>query len=175
MPWKNGRYIPRVPPPIQPLANKTARTIPRQLSDDQIDDGFFTSDVVLKVFKVGSLGASVLKYLIPSGVFSASSGLRALVSPGFVNGQMLESGAVTGAKITNPIKIALVAGAAAGDITVSGVGISDELIGVFQQHATTKLLSDLSTEFSIVKADTINNTGGSSTNTHTLLVFYLSK
>mgnify|MGYP003653143074 FL=1 len=175
MPWKNGRYIPRVLPPTPMLANKTTQPVRGPLSDSQISDGFFTSALVLKTFMAGSLGVSVLKHLIPSGLFSASRGLRALFSPGFVNGQMLESGAVTGAKITNPIKIALVAGAAAGSITVSGVGVSDELIGVFQQHATTKLLSDLSTEFSIVKADTISNTGGSSTNTHTLLVFYLSK
>ena len=46
---------------------------------------------------------------------------------------------------------------------------------MLEQDGTSGVLTDLSSEFSIVKADTISNTGGTATSSDKLLVFYLSK
>jgi len=69
----------------------------------------------------------------------------------------------------------LISGGAAGNHTVSGLTIQDELIGVFEQNGTSGILTDLSTEFSIKTSDTIDNTGGTATSGDKLLIFYLSK
>ena len=180
MPWKNGRYIPREPTVNEQLANsvqgKASRTqIPRPLSTSQINSGFFSSKVISAVFASGSFTASVLKHLVLKSTFSPASGLRSLFSSGFVNGAMIEDGSVTGAKIVNPIKVSLISGGAAGNHTVSNIKINDELIAVLEQNGTSGILTDLSTEFSIVKADTIDNTGGTATSSDKLLIFYISK
>ena len=88
---------------------------------------------------------------------------------------MIEDGSITGSKIANPIKVSLISGGAAGNHTVSGIKTNDELIAVLEQHGTSGLLTDLSTEFSIKKADTIDNTGGTATSSDKLLIFYISK
>lgn len=60
----------------------------------------------------------------------------------------------------------LVSGAAAGDVTLTGVRTVDELESVINLTDG----DDLTAEFSISAADTINNTGGTSTATKSLLV-----
>ena len=67
---------------------------------------------------------------------------------------------------------ALISGGAAGDHTVTGILTTDELLAVFEQDGTSGLLTDLTSEFSISAADTINNTGGTATTSDFLLVLY---
>jgi len=65
-----------------------------------------------------------------------------------------------------------VAGAAAGDVAVSKIKLNDHLVSVIQVTNTTALLADRTTEFSITADGIINNTGGTSTNTHYLIVVW---
>lgn len=71
-------------------------------------------------------------------------------------------------------EVALVAGGAAGAFTVSGIATVDRLITV-QWLVSNGAHTDLTSEFSITAADTIDNTGGSDTTGHQLLVFYGSR
>lgn len=183
MPWRNGRYVPReTAAPVQsPVSPKKIQNIARNafrdtpLESENFDDDLFDSTLISRVFTAGSFTASFLLRVIGKSTFTAASGLRGLFGSGFVNSSMIENGAITGAKITNPIKIALISGGAAGNHTVSGLTIQDELIGVFEQNGTSGILTDLSTEFSIKTSDTIDNTGGTATSGDKLLIFYLSK
>lgn len=72
------------------------------------------------------------------------------------------------------IKQALIAGGAAGDHTVTGIKASDELVSVLH-YTTGAALADLTSEFSITAADTINNTGGTATSSDQLWVTWLDK
>jgi len=83
-------------------------------------------------------------------------------------------------------KFAIVNGGAAGNITVPGIAANDVLDGVFAAAFTinanppadnspidlTASAGDLTAEFSITAAATINNTGGTSTANHILFVWY---
>jgi len=66
----------------------------------------------------------------------------------------------------------LIAGAAAGDVTVTGILLTDTLISVI--HNTAGALVDLTSEFTIDSDDTINNDGGTGTGSDDLLVTYQS-
>lgn len=90
---------------------------------------------------------------------------------------------VANPKITHTrsnIKLALIAGGAAGDHTVTGIKfgdgkrsyLGDQLIGVLHQDGTSGILVDLTSEFSITADNTINNTGGTATTSDWLIVFY---
>lgn len=72
------------------------------------------------------------------------------------------------------LKTALVDGSTAGDFTVTGVGATDRLVAVI--HLSTKAAiataADITAEFSISAADTINNDGGTDTSSDQLLVMY---
>lgn len=61
----------------------------------------------------------------------------------------------------------IVAGAAAGDVTVTGIATTDVLKSVLDIAGT-----DLTSEFSITAADTINNAGGTSSSGSYLIVAY---
>jgi hypothetical protein len=67
-----------------------------------------------------------------------------------------------------------IAGGAAGDHTVTGIATTDTLVSVLQIDATdaSETVADLTAEFSISKADTISNTGGTATTGSFLLVTY---
>lgn len=65
----------------------------------------------------------------------------------------------------------VVAGAAAGDVTVTGIKTTDKLKAVIDLTAP----ADLTSEFTISAANTINNTGGtSSAGSGPLLVTYIA-
>jgi len=66
----------------------------------------------------------------------------------------------------------VVAGGAAGDIAVTGIGEYDDLVAVFYHDAATPALTDLTSEFTITADDTINNTGGTSTAAGTVMVVW---
>jgi hypothetical protein len=65
------------------------------------------------------------------------------------------------------IRKAHVAGAAAGNMTVTGIALGDKLISVVRIDAAG---ANLVGEFTVTAADTINNTGGTSTAGQTVLV-----
>ena len=176
MPWENGVYISgRQPLDVAQPVSTAPNVRSEPISNDDVDNDFFDEGILNTKFATGSFTATVIKRLLPSAVISAANGLRSLFSPGFVNTELIEDGAVTGAKITNPIKVSLINGGSAGVHTVTGVKIGDELISVLEQNGTSGLLTDLTTEFSIVKVDTISNSGGTDTSSDKLLVLYLSK
>lgn len=60
-------------------------------------------------------------------------------------------------------------GAAAGDVTVTGIKPDDELVAVINLADA----ADLTDEFTITADDTINNAGGTSTATDNLLVTWI--
>ncbi|MCC7047202.1 MAG: hypothetical protein IT562_10855 [Alphaproteobacteria bacterium] len=72
------------------------------------------------------------------------------------------------------IKQAVVAGGSAGDFTVTGIATTDRLVGVIYFTKSTNLtaVTDLSSEFSITAANTINNAAGTATTGGYLLVTY---
>ena len=69
-------------------------------------------------------------------------------------------------------------GAAAGNVTVTGIGANDEIISVIAVGLTEGTpntftgIADLTSEFTISAANQINNTGGTSTSGKLLLVTY---
>lgn len=66
-----------------------------------------------------------------------------------------------------------IAGAAAGDHTVTGIKTTDKLVAVVHVDDTTHASTDTTSEYTISAADTINNTGGtSSVGAHVVVVFY---
>lgn len=101
--------------------------------------------------------------------------LEGRINPGKVTAAALADGAVTKPKLaTGFIKMALIAGGAAGNHTVTGIAAGDALIGVLHLPAdgTAEDIADLTSEFVVSAANTINNTGGTATTSGKLLVFY---
>jgi len=74
------------------------------------------------------------------------------------------------------LKLTIVAGAAAGNVTVTGIKTTDYLISVLFVDFTdaSETGSDLTSEFSITAANTINNTGGTASTGGFLIVAYWS-
>jgi SAM-dependent MidA family methyltransferase len=66
----------------------------------------------------------------------------------------------------------VVAGDVAGPITVTGIATNDRLVSVLFQDGTSKMISDLTSEFSISAANTITNLGGTATTGGVLIVAY---
>jgi hypothetical protein len=69
------------------------------------------------------------------------------------------------------VKAALVTGGAAGNFTVTGIATADNLVMVLH-YTTGAALADLTSEFTITAANTINNTGGTATTSDQLVVIY---
>ncbi|PAZ15677.1 hypothetical protein CLM62_12840 [Streptomyces sp. SA15] len=72
---------------------------------------------------------------------------------------------------------AVVAGAAAGNVTVTGVKTRDQLVSVLRAvggGVDVTDVTDLTAEFTISAANTVNNTGGTATTGSKLIVTYLS-
>ena len=63
-----------------------------------------------------------------------------------------------------------VAGAVAGNVTVSKIRKNDHLVSVIMVTATTAALADRTSEFTITANGTINNTGGTTSASNFLLV-----
>lgn len=63
-------------------------------------------------------------------------------------------------------------GAAAGDVTVTGIATTDTLlfVGVFTTKASIATFADLTAEFTITATNTINNAAGTSTANNQLIV-----
>lgn len=69
------------------------------------------------------------------------------------------------------LKISLLAGGVAGNHTLTGITTDDELLAVLHFTAATTI-ADLTSEFTIDSANTIDNTSGTDTSSDQLLVFW---
>ena len=101
--------------------------------------------------------------------------LKFLKEPSINASTSLGSGSVTKNELAGGfLKFKLVAGGAAGDITVSGIAAGDELcfVGVFTTAASIATFADLTSEFT-VGAGKITNTGGTETTNNQLMVVWL--
>lgn len=84
---------------------------------------------------------------------------------------------IEGAIPRDAVRQAVVAGAAAGNVTVTGVKTRDRLVSVLRAVGGGTDVTDvtnLTSEFTISAADTINNTGGTATTGSKLVVTWLS-
>lgn len=76
-------------------------------------------------------------------------------------------------------KMAVIAGGAAGNHTVTGIAVGDELIGVTRLNrdatAANIDIEDVTSEFTVSAANTINNTGGTDTTGDSLQVLYIDR
>lgn len=70
------------------------------------------------------------------------------------------------------IRTAVIAGGAAGNLTVTGIVVGDVLKSVQRVDAAGANLVD---EFTISAADTINNTGGTNTTGFVLHIMWIAK
>jgi|SRR5687767_9931891 len=72
------------------------------------------------------------------------------------------------------VRWAFIIGGAAGNLTVTGINTNDTLLGVAAIGVTTgpvfNAADDLTGEFSITAANTINNTGGTATTSKLVIV-----
>lgn len=104
------------------------------------------------------------------------------IQAGKVTATELASSAVTTAKIADDavtkakvgeqlVKAALIAGGAAGNHTVTGIATADNLVMVLH-YTTGAALANLTSEFTITGANTINNGGGTDTTSDQLVVIY---
>lgn len=101
--------------------------------------------------------------------------VEAKLGTGAVTEAKIGAAAVTKAKLgTGFIKMALVAGAVAGNVTVTGIATADSLIGVLHlpDGGAIDAMADLTSEFTITAANTINNAAGTSSASGALLIFY---
>lgn len=75
---------------------------------------------------------------------------------------------------TSRPKVTLVAGGSAGDHTVTGIATTDTIIwvGHLSTAAAIATLADLTGEFTITAADTINNAAGTDTTSDQLMVIW---
>lgn len=116
------------------------------------------------------------------GAGLSEAGLRTLLDvPEVV---IYPAGNFTGSQLDNKFParaiptMTAIAGGAAGDHTVTGLGATDDLAGVLRLNrdgtAANIDITDISAEFTVTAADTINNTGGTNTTGDSLLVSYSS-
>jgi hypothetical protein len=70
-------------------------------------------------------------------------------------------------------KRVLITGGAAGNLTVSGIKTTNTLVAVLKVVDANQAFSDLTSEFTITAANTINNTGGTSTASSHVVVVYV--
>lgn len=70
------------------------------------------------------------------------------------------------------LMVQAVNGAVAGNVAVSKIKLNDHLVSVVMVTTTSAALDDFTSEFSITADGVINNAGGTSTNTHDLIVVW---
>lgn len=84
---------------------------------------------------------------------------------------------IEGAIPRDAFRQAVVAGAAAGNVTVTGVKARDRLMSVLRVAGAGDAVTDvtnLTSEFTITAANTINNAGGTATTSAKLIVTWLA-
>jgi hypothetical protein len=75
------------------------------------------------------------------------------------------------------LNVSLVAGGAAGNITVTGIAVGDELVSVLQftTAASIATLANRTSEYSVTAPNVINNTGGTASTGDQLLVIWVDR
>lgn len=146
----------------------------------------FVTEVGLRA-AVGSLPAGVARADFASGEAVPVDRLgTAILEAGaaITKGARLAADSVgRGVAVTPMLKRAIIAGGAAGALTVTGLLATDELIGVVQLDVAADTSTsasgnkiqdavDLTSEFTITAANTITNTGGTNTTGDKLMVLY---
>lgn len=93
---------------------------------------------------------------------------RGLVMAGFLSKTEIER------LLTAAVKTTIIAGGAAGDHTVAGIAVGDALRAVLHVDFTdaSETGADITSEFTITGANTINNTGGTATTDGFLIVVW---
>lgn len=83
---------------------------------------------------------------------------------------------IEGAIPRDAVKTTIVAGAAVGNVTITGIKTTDKLVSVLHVdfNDTAEVGADRTSEFAITAADTINNAGGTSSSGGFLVVTHLS-
>lgn len=84
---------------------------------------------------------------------------------------------IEGAVPRDAVRQAVVGGAAAGNISVTGIKTRDRLVSVLRAigaGTTVTDVTDLTSEFTISAAGTISNTGGTATTGSKLVVTWLA-
>ena len=187
MVWKNGKSVAegdrkeggtrqtasRGSRPSRALLPKTllAATV---IGRRRMADGFFDSDILTTKVQAGALTSSVLTALVAVGAFAADTASRALFAAGFVSSDLLASSAVTKEKLAGGfLKQSVLTGAAAGSFKLTGISAGDELIYVYEQNGTSGLITDRTSEFTVLSDDYISNVSGADTSGDKLLVLYL--
>ncbi len=137
-----------------------------------------------QMIRMGCLGSAIA---IAAGALSSVTAVdtrtgAVVLGHGDVAGLSIAHGDVSGlgtAALLNLAaafnKHAVVAGGAAGNITVTGIKTTDTLAAVLRLvGAATTLtnITDLTSEFTITATSTINNTGGTATTADKLLVLW---
>lgn len=86
----------------------------------------------------------------------------------------VKNGGITKLKLAGGfLKVVAIAGAAAGDLTATGIASGDELVAVIPLDLVAGFEANLLAEFTITATNTINNAAGTSTAGKTLLVIWL--
>lgn len=70
------------------------------------------------------------------------------------------------------VKVIVVAGGGAGNLTATGVAVADRLVSVIHHDAVTPIPVNLTSQFTISAANQINNTGGTATTADYLVVTF---
>jgi len=128
----------------------------------------------------GFLSKAELEALVTGSVQTADIADSAVTTAKIANGaignaKVAADAAIAPTKLaTGVVKATLIAGGAAGNHTVSGISTGDHLVAVLQVDATdaSETYDDLTSEFTISAANTINNTGGTNTTGSGLLVIW---
>lgn len=88
-----------------------------------------------------------------------------------------------GSHLVTSLQTQIIVGGAAGNHTVTGIGLNDDLLyvamlgfntadPVVAGGAVTPVVSNLTNEFTVTAANTINNGGGTASTNRVLLVIY---
>ena len=123
-------------------------------------------------------GVAATDQLISVLAFTRSSTVTAVVAGGAA-GDFTVTGIATADTLISVTRLGagrltsfVVTGGGAGDLTVTGIATADRLVSVVAIDGAGDAVLDLTSEFTISAADTINNGGGTATTDHEVLVFY---
>ena len=95
---------------------------------------------------------------------------------GTISSDEIADAAVTKTKLAGGfLKCNMISGGAAGDFTVTGIATTDQIVSVWHVStaAAVATIADITAEFDITAANTINNTDGTATTDDQLIVFWL--
>lgn len=100
---------------------------------------------------------------VPAATFTADATGRGKFAASFVDTALIGAGQVTRVKLAGGFsKAKTLAGAAAGNVTVTDIATGDEIVMVSYFDPAGPTFADLTSEFTITGANTINNGGGTS-------------